>query len=189
MHPKIADFGMARLFNMDQTQGCTSRIVGTYGYMAPEYAMHGQFSAKSDVYSFGVLLLELVSGQKNSCFRFRLGNTVKNLTSFAWDSWRAGSAENMIDPNIIHDPRNEIMRCIHIGLLCVQESVTARPTMASVVLMLSSFSLTLPLPSEPAFFMQRSVEDEQPMLADQYISGTSNPKGISSNSITDLDLR
>ncbi|CAM8915258.1 unnamed protein product [Rhodiola kirilowii] len=181
MDPKIADFGMARLFIMDQTQGNTSRIVGTYGYMAPEYAMHGQFSAKSDVYSFGVLLLELVSGQKNNCFQFRLGNTVKNLTSFAWDSWRAGNAENMIDPNIIHDPRNEIMRCIHIGLLCVQESVTARPTMTSVVLMLSSFSLTLPLPSEPAFFMQSNVEDEQPML--------SNPKGISSNSITDLDLR
>ncbi|CAM8881305.1 unnamed protein product [Rhodiola kirilowii] len=158
MHPKIADFEMARLFIMDQTQGNASIIVGTYGYMAPEYIMNGQFSVKSDVYSFGVLLLELVSGQKNSCFR--VGQTGKHLISFAWDSWRAGSAANMMDPTIINGPRNEIMRCIHIGLLCVQESVTARPTMASVVLMLSSFSLTLPLPSEPHNFVHSSDEAE-----------------------------
>uniref|UniRef100_A0A7N0TRZ8 Cysteine-rich receptor-like protein kinase 29 n=1 Tax=Kalanchoe fedtschenkoi TaxID=63787 RepID=A0A7N0TRZ8_KALFE len=195
MHPKIADFGMARLFIMDQTQGNTSRIVGTYGYMAPEYAMHGQFSVKSDVYSFGVLLLELVSGQKNNCFR--VGETVEDLISFAWGSWRAGTAARMIDPTIINGPRNEIMRCIHIGLLCVQESVAARPTMASVVLMLSSFSLTLPLPSEPAFFVHSSVDAERPMLAD-YSSGTSissYSKGVSDNfsrndvSITDMDPR
>ncbi|VVA21669.1 PREDICTED: cysteine-rich, partial [Prunus dulcis] len=68
MHPKISDFGMARIFGVDQTQANTSRIVGTYGYMSPEYAMHGQFSVKSDLYSFGVLLLEIISGKKNSYF-------------------------------------------------------------------------------------------------------------------------
>ncbi|CAM8915256.1 unnamed protein product [Rhodiola kirilowii] len=185
MHPKIADFRMARLINIDQTQGSTSRIVGTHGYMAPEYVMHGQFSVKSDVYSFGMLLLELVSGQKNN--RFRIGEIEEDLISFAWNSWRAGNAAIMIDTTIIHSPRNEIMRCIHIGLLCVQESVAARPTMASVVLMLSSFSLTLPLPTEPAFFVHSN-------------SGTSNPEGIPHTqlpnntsindvSITDLDPR
>uniref|UniRef100_A0A7N0VMV6 Protein kinase domain-containing protein n=1 Tax=Kalanchoe fedtschenkoi TaxID=63787 RepID=A0A7N0VMV6_KALFE len=69
MNPKISDFGMARLFTLDQTQCKTSRIVGTYGYMAPEYAMRGQFSVKSDVYSFGVLVLELITGQMNNCFQ------------------------------------------------------------------------------------------------------------------------
>jgi serine/threonine protein kinase len=69
MNPKIADFGMARLFVVDQTQEKTNRIVGTYGYMAPEYAMHGQFSVKSDVFSFGILVLEIVSGTKNSGIR------------------------------------------------------------------------------------------------------------------------
>ncbi|GJR32994.1 putative RNA-directed DNA polymerase, eukaryota, reverse transcriptase zinc-binding domain protein [Tanacetum coccineum] len=69
MNAKIADFGMARLFTPDETQGNTSRIVGTYGYMAPEYAMHGQFSVKSDVFSFGVLVLEIVTGQKNNSFQ------------------------------------------------------------------------------------------------------------------------
>uniref|UniRef100_A0A7N0TS20 Uncharacterized protein n=1 Tax=Kalanchoe fedtschenkoi TaxID=63787 RepID=A0A7N0TS20_KALFE len=195
MLPKIADFGMARLLITDQTQSNTSRIVGTYWYMAPEYAMQGQFSVKSDVYSFVVLLLELVSGQKNNSFR--VDETEEVLLSFAWGSWRAGTAAKMIDPTIINGPRNEILRCIHIGLLCVQESVAARPTMASVVLMLSGFSLNLPLPSEPAFFVHSSVEAGQPMLAD-YSSGTStstSSKGLSRNfsrnevSISDMDPR
>ncbi|KAI7755792.1 hypothetical protein M8C21_014916, partial [Ambrosia artemisiifolia] len=69
MNPKIADFGMARLFTPEETQANTSRIVGTYGYMAPEYAMHGQFSVKSVVFSFGVLALEIVTGQKNHTFQ------------------------------------------------------------------------------------------------------------------------
>ncbi|KAM7500912.1 hypothetical protein LguiA_025326 [Lonicera macranthoides] len=68
MNPKISDFGMARIFGMDQTQGNTNRIVGTYGYMSPEYAMHGHFSMGSDVFSFGVLVLEIISGKKISCF-------------------------------------------------------------------------------------------------------------------------
>ncbi|KAK1556180.1 hypothetical protein Q3G72_000137 [Acer saccharum] len=89
----IAHFGMARLFQMDQTQGDTSRIVGTYGYMAPEYAMHGQFSVKSDVFSFGVLILELISGQKNTCFRN--GGSVEDLLSCAWKYWRDGTALNL----------------------------------------------------------------------------------------------
>uniref|UniRef100_A0A7N2R3Y4 non-specific serine/threonine protein kinase n=1 Tax=Quercus lobata TaxID=97700 RepID=A0A7N2R3Y4_QUELO len=67
MTPKISDFGMAKLFVPDQTEGSTNRIVGTYGYMAPEYAMTGQFSVKSDVFSFGVLILEIVSGRKITC--------------------------------------------------------------------------------------------------------------------------
>ncbi|XVF87655.1 hypothetical protein PTKIN_Ptkin18bG0137700 [Pterospermum kingtungense] len=158
MNPKIADFGMARLCAVDQTQGATSRIVGTYGYMAPEYAMHGQFSAKSDVYSFGVLLLEIVSGQKNSAFHN--GSNVEDLLSFAWKSWKDGpaSALDLVDPCLRDSPRTELMRCIHIGLLCVQENVAKRPNMASVVLMLNSHSVTLPLPSEPAFFINSKTQ-------------------------------
>ncbi|AES98412.2 cysteine-rich receptor-kinase-like protein [Medicago truncatula] len=66
MNAKISDFGMARLILVDQTQENTSSVVGTYGYMAPEYVMHGEFSVKSDVFSFGVLVLEIISGLKNS---------------------------------------------------------------------------------------------------------------------------
>ncbi|KAH7836393.1 hypothetical protein Vadar_000712 [Vaccinium darrowii] len=62
------DFGMARIFGGDQIEANTNRVVGTYGYMSPEYAMEGQFSIKSDVFSFGVLLLEIISGRKNSSY-------------------------------------------------------------------------------------------------------------------------
>ncbi|KAM7500910.1 hypothetical protein LguiA_025324 [Lonicera macranthoides] len=170
MNPKIADFGMARLFERDETQGNTSRIVGTYGYMAPEYAMHGQFSVKSDVFSFGVLVLEMISGQRNNCFRN--GENVEDLLSYAWKNWQERGGMNLIDPILRSNlsPIRDIMRCIHIGLLCVQENVAFRPTMASIVLMLSSFSLSLPVPSEPAFFMHSSVVNpEKPLFS----SGTS----------------
>ncbi|KAI3978407.1 hypothetical protein MKX01_013205 [Papaver californicum] len=68
MNPKIADFGMARLFVLEQIQANTNIIVGTHGYMAPEYVMHGEFSVKSDVFSFGVLVLEILCGKRNSSF-------------------------------------------------------------------------------------------------------------------------
>ncbi|KAK4491961.1 hypothetical protein RD792_002745 [Penstemon davidsonii] len=158
VNPKIADFGTARLFVPEETQGNTSRIVGTFGYMAPEYAMHGQFSVKPDVFSFGVLVLEIISGQKNNCFRN--GDNIEDLISSAWKNWRDGMAANLIDHVLRGSsgvPR-DILRCIHIGLLCVQENATDRPTMASVVLMLNSFSITLPIPSEPAFYMPNESE-------------------------------
>ncbi|GKF40838.1 cysteine-rich receptor-like protein kinase 15, partial [Tanacetum coccineum] len=129
MSAKIANFGMARLFTPAETQGNTSRIVGTYGYMAPEYAMHRHFSVKSDVFSFGVLVLEIVTGQKNHSFQN--GVMMEDLLSHAWKSWRDGTASSLIDPILYSSSTRNMMRCIHIGLLCVQEDVNNRPTMAS----------------------------------------------------------
>nr|GEV06646.1 putative receptor-like protein kinase At4g00960 [Tanacetum cinerariifolium] len=174
MNPKIADFGMARLFKPEETQGDTSRIVGTYGYMAPEYAMHGQFSVKSDVFSFGVLVLEMVTSQKNHCFRN--GDSIEDLLSFAWKTWRNGTPLNMIDPTLKTGSGSlrDVIRSIHIGLLCVQENVNDRPTMASVVLMLNSFSVTLPVPSEPAFFMHSNTDPEMPIFSEHSSSTSSS---------------
>ncbi|KAL3740524.1 hypothetical protein ACJRO7_021756 [Eucalyptus globulus] len=155
MNPKISDFGMARLFELDQTQAETNRVVGTYGYMAPEYAMHGNFSVKSDVFSFEVLILEIVSGQKNNLFR--VGDNTEVLTSYCW---REGTISKIIDPSITSASSTEIARCIHIGLLCVQENVADRPTMFSVLLMLNSHSITLQVPSQPEFFIHRGDESD-----------------------------
>ncbi|KAG6392296.1 hypothetical protein SASPL_146511 [Salvia splendens] len=165
MRPKIADFGMARLFRQDETQGNTSRVVGTYGYMPPEYLNYGQFSVKSDVYSFGVLVLEIISGRRNNGIRSGDGS-VGNLISFAWRSWQEGRGGEVVDPFLRSGSGspNEMLRCIHIGLLCVQEDATDRPTMASVVLMLSSFSVTLDLPSEPAFYAANGYRSDAPLI-------------------------
>lgn len=153
LNPKISDFGMARLFEINQTQANTSTIVGTFGYMAPEYIKHGQFSIKSDVFSFGVMILEIVCGQRNSEIHSNEENA-QDLLSFAWKNWRCGTVSNIVDPTLKDYSWNEIMRCIHIGLLCVQEDIGDRPTMNSVSLMLSSSSFPLATPSEPAFLMR-----------------------------------
>ncbi|CAL9226545.1 unnamed protein product [Arabidopsis halleri] len=153
MNPKIADFGMARIFGLDQTQENTSRIVGTYGYMSPEYAMHGQYSMKSDVYSFGVLVLEIVSGKKNSSFYQTDG--AHDLVSYAWGLWNNGTPLELVDPAIADNcQRSEVVRCVHIGLLCVQEDPAGRPTLSTIVLMLTSNTMSLPVPRQPCLFFQ-----------------------------------
>ncbi|XP_039026901.1 G-type lectin S-receptor-like serine/threonine-protein kinase At1g11330 [Hibiscus syriacus] len=152
--PKISDFGMARIFGGNQNQANTRRVVGTYGYMSPEYAMQGQFSEKSDVFSFGVLLLEIVSGKKNTSFY----NNERHLSllGYAWKLWRENNIWGLVDKVVSGSEsgleyEKEIRRCIHVGLLCVQEFAKDRPNMSTVVLMLNSEILDLNIPKQPAF--------------------------------------
>ncbi|KAK2970809.1 hypothetical protein RJ640_010081 [Escallonia rubra] len=134
MNPKISDFGMARSFGGNETEASTQRVVGTYGYMSPEYAIDGLFSVKSDVFSFGVLVLEI-----------------------AWILFREGRASELIDTDLSDSCYLfEVLRSIHIGLLCVQQSPEDRPSMSSVVMMLGGES-TLPQPKEPGFFTKRNL--------------------------------
>ncbi|XP_074267783.1 cysteine-rich receptor-like protein kinase 10 [Silene latifolia] len=151
MNPKIADFGLARMFDYDKSQSNTSRLVGTYGYMSPEYATRGIYSTKSDVYSFGILVLEIVSGKINSAFPEE--SYGDNLVTHAWKLWQAGKPLAFVDATIRDScSSHKVTRCVHLGLLCVQEAVEARPTMAMVVLTLEGNTLTLPVPRQPGFF-------------------------------------
>ncbi|XP_024013897.1 cysteine-rich receptor-like protein kinase 17 isoform X3 [Eutrema salsugineum] len=152
MNPKIADFGMARIFGMDQTVANTARIVGTFGYMSPEYVTHGQFSTKSDVYSFGVLILEIISGRKNSSF-YQMDGLVNNLVTYVWRLWENKSLLELVDTGIRDDCiKDEVIRYTHIGLLCVQENPVDRPTLSTIHQMLTNSSITLPVPLPPGFF-------------------------------------
>ncbi|KAL2467194.1 Cysteine-rich receptor-like protein kinase 26 [Abeliophyllum distichum] len=164
MNSKISDFGLARLFDPDKTQRSTNRVVGTYGYMAPEYAMRGQISFKSDVFSFGVLVLEIISGQKTN--NFGNGENLEDLLSCVWKNWNQGTPANIIDSalKVSSSPLRDIVRCIHIGLLCVQEMAADRPTMASVILMLTSSTITLPIPSQPPFFNTTTFDSKIPYV-------------------------
>ncbi|KAK9936187.1 hypothetical protein M0R45_013043 [Rubus argutus] len=157
MNPKIADFGMARIFGTNQIEANTNRVVGTYGYMSPEYAMEGLFSVKSDVYSFGVLLLEIVSGRKNT--GYYLDNPDSNLVGHVWDLWKEDRALEIIDTSLAtlgeSYPIGEVLRCIQIALLCVQEYANDRPTMSTVVFMLSN-DIAIPSPRKPGFLLKRS---------------------------------
>ncbi|GLU23218.1 hypothetical protein SLE2022_392420 [Rubroshorea leprosula] len=190
MNPKISDFGMARLFAGDQTQANSSRIVGTFGYMAPEYVTKGNFSVKSDVYSFGVLVLEIISGQK---VHLNNGEEEENLLTNAWKNWMEGTALNFIDPILRDGSRSEMLRCMQLGLLCVQENVARRPTMASVVLMLSSSTVSLQVPSKPAFLMDSITEPEYSSFASASVSVQSKRRStdftLNEVTISDFDPR
>ncbi|XP_019088149.1 PREDICTED: receptor-like serine/threonine-protein kinase SD1-8 isoform X2 [Camelina sativa] len=161
MTPKISDFGMARIFGRDDTEAITRKVVGTYGYMSPEYAMDGIFSMKSDVFSFGVLLLEIISGKRNK--GFYNSDRDLNLLGCVWRNWKEGKGLEIIDPSITNSSstfrQHEILRCIQIGLLCVQERAEDRPTMSLVVLMLGSESTSIPQPKPPGYCMGRSPLD------------------------------
>ncbi|KAL8460253.1 hypothetical protein ACS0TY_031970 [Phlomoides rotata] len=147
-NPKISDFGMARIFGGNQDHDNTTRVVGTYGYMAPEYATEGKFSEKSDVYSFGVLMLELVKGKKNTHYynhELSLG-----LLRCAWKLWSEDNGFAFADEAIARpDSEAEIVRCIQIGLLCVQEYPRDRPSIQTVLSMLSNDIGDLPMPEQP----------------------------------------
>ncbi|EEF46484.1 Serine/threonine-protein kinase PBS1, putative [Ricinus communis] len=158
MNPKISDFGMARIFGLKESEANTNRIVGTYGYMSPEYAMNGVVSTKTDVFSFGVLLLEIISGRKNTSFHY--SECPINLIGYAWLLWKDNRGLELIDPKLDEFlPQNQVLRCIHIGLLCVQDHAADRPTVFDVVSMLSNETILLATPKQPAFFVNAVVQE------------------------------
>ncbi|KAM0936466.1 putative protein kinase RLK-Pelle-DLSV family [Dioscorea sansibarensis] len=158
MNPKISDFGLARIFGNDDNETNTKRVAGTYGYMSPEYAMNGLFSVKSDVYSFGVLLLEIVSGKRNS--KYYNSELSMNLLRYAWKLWNEDNVMEFVEPAIKNScSRREVFRCVNVGLLCVQDRAHDRPMMSSVVLMLESGTSDHPLPKQPTFAVDTSETD------------------------------
>ncbi|KAI3690211.1 hypothetical protein L2E82_48187 [Cichorium intybus] len=150
MNPKIADFGMARISEQSETEAVTNRVVGTYGYMSPEYAMRGIFSIKSDVFSFGVLILEIISGKRNSSI-VHLDQTL-SLIGYAWELWQKGDTLDLKDPTLEKTcDVKQFLRTVHVALLCVQESATERPTTSEMISMLLNESIALPTPNRPTF--------------------------------------
>ncbi|KAF5763276.1 putative protein kinase RLK-Pelle-DLSV family [Helianthus annuus] len=157
MNPKISDFGLARNFVGHDTTAKTKKVVGTHGYIPPEYAVHGRFSIKSDVFSFGVLMLEIISGKRNR--EFSHGNRSDNLLGHAWRLYKDGSSIGLLSASLQAScVVSEVLRSIHIALLCVQHHPKDRPTMWSVVLMLVSEG-PLPIPKSPAFFTEESCSE------------------------------
>nr|GMD83087.1 cysteine-rich receptor-like protein kinase 25 [Ipomoea batatas] len=160
------------------------------GYMSPEYVMHGSFSVKSDVFSFGVLLLEIITGKRNNSLSMR-STGAKDLLSYAWKHWREDRALDMVDQSLggLYS-RNEVIQCINVGLLCVQEEVDERPTMANVVLMLNSFPATRRALNPPAFFSGGIDEKRDENISARQETDQSESKSLplSVNEVSTSDL-
>ncbi|KAM5558666.1 hypothetical protein ABKV19_020381 [Rosa sericea] len=178
MNPKVSDFGIAKIFELNQIEANTNRVVGTYGYMSPEYARYGHFSEKLDVFSFGVLLLEIVTGKKNGAF-YRFEHSL-TLAGWAWKLWKENRGMEVIDASVRETCRpHEALRCIHVGFLCVQEAPADRPTMSAVIHMLqSNEASSLPPSKEPAF----SIHDMNSNVAES--SSQTSTSACSKNALT-----
>jgi len=187
MNPKISDFGLARLFGEDQSQDTTRRVVGTYGYKAPEYALRGQYSIKSDIYSFGVLILEIITGRRNSD-SYNSDQSV-DLPSLVWEHWTTRSITDMVDPYFRSDSSwDEILRCIHIGLSCVQEDPVDRPTISAISIMLDSGTVPSQPPSRPAFYVEMSGNVDSGMYSSQSYPGFVNESTAKSTVVSPNEL-
>ncbi|KAH9700077.1 Receptor-like serine/threonine-protein kinase [Citrus sinensis] len=161
MKPKISDFGLARIFVKDDLEANTSRIVGTHGYIPPEYVTRGIYSTKSDVYSFGVLLLQIISGRR--LFVQSGQNENLSLVQYAYELWKDGKGMGLMDTSLDDTHSSwKLLTCLQIALLCVQENPDDRPSMLEVSSMLENESTAdIVTPKKPATFSKQAYEDEQ----------------------------
>ncbi|KAF5769142.1 putative protein kinase RLK-Pelle-DLSV family [Helianthus annuus] len=143
LQPKIADFGLIRLLPDEKTH-LSTKMPGSFenGYVAPEYAIHGQLSAKVDTYSFGIVVLEIISGKR--CHNVKDEESVnQSLLEYAWNLYDSGTHLSLVDSTL--DPseygEEEAKKMIEIALMCTQSPVSARPAMSEVVTLISDRSL------------------------------------------------
>ncbi|WOG97448.1 hypothetical protein DCAR_0416788 [Daucus carota subsp. sativus] len=173
-HPKIADFGLARLLPENQSHVST-KFAGTLGYTAPEYAIHGQLSEKVDTYSFGIVVLEIISGRR--CNDFEATNEY-----LLEDAWRMHENElylDLIDETLdLNECRVEdVKKCMEIGLLCTQSPASSRPTMSEVVVMLisdPSEEPRRPNRSVPMELYKRAPEDSSISTGSSIVTATAS---------------
>ncbi|XP_033130216.1 cysteine-rich receptor-like protein kinase 3 isoform X1 [Brassica rapa] len=181
--PRIADFGLARLFPGDKTHISTA-IAGTRGYMAPEYAVRGKLTEKADVYSFGVVMIEVITGRRNNAF----SQDATSILQTVWSLYGTSNLVQVVD-QVLGDNFNkmEASRLLEIGLLCVQAAFEQRPAMSAVVKMMKG-SLEIPKPTQPPFLNPGSVLEMRKMLSppmDSPMDDQSQSSGWRSDNISE----
>ncbi|KAG4188739.1 hypothetical protein ERO13_A08G184700v2 [Gossypium hirsutum] len=141
---KVADFGLAK-FALEGMTHLTTRVAGTMGYVAPEYALYGQLTDRSDVYSFGVVLLELLSGKK--AFTMSDENQPSVLADWVWSLVKNEKALDIIEGGMLELGPPEVMeKYVLIAVLCSHPELQCRPSMDQVVKMLETDILVPPIP-------------------------------------------
>ncbi|KAL6205901.1 hypothetical protein ACLB2K_023153 [Fragaria x ananassa] len=194
LFPKISDFGLAKLDEEDNTH-ISTRIAGTYGYMAPEYAMRGYLTDKADVYSFGIVVLEIVSGRNNTTYRTK--EECFYLLDWALVLKEKGNLLELVDPRLGSDfNKEEMMITINVALLCTNVIAADRPAMSSVVSMLEGKASVQELVSDPNAWkeemnemrkhFQSNVAENMSENSQRQTMSTEGPWTASSTSVNDL---
>jgi len=191
LNAKISDFGLAKL-NDDGNTHISTRIAGTIGYMAPEYAMRGYLTEKADVYSFGVVALEIVSGKSNT--NFRPTEDFVYLLDWAYVLQERGSLLELVDPTLASDySEEEAMLMLNVALMCTNASPTLRPTMSQVVSLIEGKTAMQELLSDPSFSTVnpklKALRNHfwQNELSRSLSFSTSGPRTASANSLVDAE--
>ncbi|KAK9088663.1 hypothetical protein Scep_027745 [Stephania cephalantha] len=189
LNAKISDFGLAKLSD-DVNTHISTRIAGTIGYMAPEYAMRGCLTAKADVYSFGVVTLEIVSGKSNTNY---MPEEFVYLLDWAYVLQERGNLLEMIDPNLGSEYSTEqAMMMLNVALLCTKAAPTLRPSMSQVVSMLEGRTAVQDLLADPGF---SAIDSRMKAIRDHFwqdpnrshSTSTTGPYSISTSS-TNVDI-
>ncbi|XP_042940492.1 probable LRR receptor-like serine/threonine-protein kinase At1g07650 isoform X2 [Carya illinoinensis] len=150
LNPKISDFGLAKLDEEENTH-ISTRVAGTIGYMAPEYALWGYLTYKADIYSFGIVALELVAGKNN--MKFRPTDEFVCLLDWALVLQQKGNLMELVDPRLGSNfSKEEAARMVKVALLCTNPSPALRPTMSAVVSMLEGQTATHELVMDPSIY-------------------------------------
>ncbi|KAI9114726.1 hypothetical protein K1719_014424 [Acacia pycnantha] len=148
-HAKVSDFGLAKL-NEDDNTHISTRVAGTIGYMAPEYAMRGYLTDKADIYSFGVVMLETISGKSNT--NYRPNEEFVYLLDWAYVLQERGNLLELVDPDLGSEySTEEAMVMLNVALLCTNASPTLRPKMSQVVSMLEGQTDVQDFLSDPGY--------------------------------------
>ncbi|KAE8678930.1 putative serine/threonine-protein kinase RLCKVII [Hibiscus syriacus] len=166
-HPKLSDFGLAKVGPSGDQTHVSTRVMGTYGYCAPDYAMTGQLTFKSDIYSFGVVLLELITGRK------AIDNTrersEQNLVSWARPMFKdRKNFSRMVDPLLQGQyPVRGLYQALAIAAMCVQEQPNVRPAVSDVVMALNYLASQNYEPSNHVHSSTAmTVDDDQKLVAE-----------------------
>ncbi|XP_075666180.1 putative LRR receptor-like serine/threonine-protein kinase At1g56130 isoform X1 [Castanea sativa] len=154
--PKISDFGLAKLYDDTKTH-ISTRVAGTIGYLAPEYAMRGHLTEKADVFGFGVVALEILSGRPNS--DNSLDSEKIYLLEWAWTLHENNQSLRLVDPTLSEFDENEAARVIAVSLLCTQASPNMRPQMSRVVAMLAGDIEVGIVTSKPSYLTDWNFKD------------------------------
>ncbi|TVU15741.1 hypothetical protein EJB05_39279, partial [Eragrostis curvula] len=155
LNPKISDFGLAKLYD-DKKTHVSTKVAGTFGYLAPEYAMRGHMTEKVDVFAFGVVVLETLAGRPN--FDNTLDEDKVYILEWAWQLYEEKHPLDMVDPKLAEFNGDEVLRAIHVALLCTQGSPHQRPSMSRAVSMLTGDVEVWEVVNKPSYITEWQIK-------------------------------